>query len=204
MPPAQSSANANPTSLRSAWLHQVQATPWLSAGLALSLLAVLGLLVASAWNAVHGDNKDNLHMALLGGLAGFGATALGAVLAVVLRDVSARSQDVMLGFAAGMMLAASSFSLILPGLEAAREITGNGPFAALTVVVGMGLGGAADAGPGPLHAPMSTKAPAPAAHSRNASTGCGCSCWRSPCTTCPRAWPSAWALPTATSTWACR
>lgn len=140
MPPAQSSANANPTSLRSAWLHQVQATPWLSAGLALSLLSVLGLLVASAWNAVHGDNKDNLHMALLGGLAGFGATALGAVLAVVLRDVSARSQDVMLGFAAGMMLAASSFSLILPGLEAAREITGNGPFAALTVVVGMGLG----------------------------------------------------------------
>jgi ZIP family zinc transporter len=39
-----------------------------------------------------------------------------------------------------MMLAASSFSLILPGLEAAREVTGNGPAAALTVVIGMGLG----------------------------------------------------------------
>jgi len=46
----------------------------------------------------------------------------------------------MLGFAAGMMLAASSFSLILPGLDAAREITGNGPAAAFTVVLGMGLG----------------------------------------------------------------
>lgn len=39
-----------------------------------------------------------------------------------------------------MMLAASSFSLILPGLDAAREITGNGPAAAFTVVLGMGLG----------------------------------------------------------------
>ena len=46
----------------------------------------------------------------------------------------------MLGFAAGMMLAASSFSLILPGLDAAREITGSGPAAAFTVVLGMGLG----------------------------------------------------------------
>jgi len=39
-----------------------------------------------------------------------------------------------------MMLAASSFSLILPGLAAAREVTGSGPFAAATVVVGLGLG----------------------------------------------------------------
>lgn len=115
-------------------------TPWLSAGLGLSLLAVVLLLAASLWNAVNGDHADNLHLAMLGGLSGFGATALGAVLAVVLRDVRARTQDVMLGFAAGMMLAASSFSLILPGLDAAREITGNGPAAAFTVVLGMGLG----------------------------------------------------------------
>jgi ZIP family zinc transporter len=46
----------------------------------------------------------------------------------------------MLGFAAGMMLAASAFSLILPGLSAGEEITGNGALAALTVVVGLGLG----------------------------------------------------------------
>jgi ZIP family zinc transporter len=64
--------------------------------LGLSLLTVLGLLMASAWNAVNGDQQENLHMAMLGGLAGFAATALGAIMAVVLREVSARSQDVML------------------------------------------------------------------------------------------------------------
>ena len=126
--------------LRSAWRDQIRTAPWLSAGLGVSLLAVLALLGASIWNAFSGDHAHNLHLAALGGLSGFAATALGAVLAVVLRDVSVRSQDVMLGFAAGMMLAASSFSLILPGLEAAREITGSGTGAAFTVVVGLGLG----------------------------------------------------------------
>lgn len=139
MPPAHTQSAA-PASLFSAWRQQVINTPWLSAGLGVSLLAVIVLLAASFWNAINGDHADNLHLALLGGLSGFGATALGAVLAVVLRDVSTRSQDVMLGFAAGMMLAASSFSLILPGLDTAREITGNGPAAAFTVVLGMGLG----------------------------------------------------------------
>lgn len=139
MPLAQS-PSTTPVSLLSAWRQQAITTPWLSAGLGLSLLTVLALLSASVWNAIEGDHADNLHLAVLGGVSGFGATALGAVLAVVLRDVSARSQDVMLGFAAGMMLAASSFSLILPGLDAARAITGNGPAAAFTVVLGMGLG----------------------------------------------------------------
>lgn len=139
MPPAHSHG-ANAPSLIDAWRRQLQSTPWLSAGLGLSLLAIVGLLVASLWNAVHGEHSQNLHLAALGGLSGFAATALGAVLAVVLRDVSSRSQDVMLGFAAGMMLAASSFSLILPGLDAARDITGNGPAAAAVVVLGMALG----------------------------------------------------------------
>ena len=52
---------------------------------------------------------------LLAGLA----TALGALPALVVRQVPERAQDVMLGFAAGVMLAASFFSLIIPGLESA-------------------------------------------------------------------------------------
>ncbi|MFB4393778.1 MULTISPECIES: ZIP family metal transporter [unclassified Pseudomonas] len=139
MPPAHSEHSAQPSML-SAWRQQALDAPWLSAGLGISLLVVVFLLLASLWNALNGEHSQNLHLAMLGGLSGFAATALGAVLAVVLRDVSARSQDVMLGFAAGMMLAASSFSLILPGLDAAREVTGNGPAAAFTVVLGMGLG----------------------------------------------------------------
>jgi ZIP family zinc transporter len=46
----------------------------------------------------------------------------------------------MLGMAAGMMLAASSFSLILPGLEAGEAISGNRAWGAAVVVLGMGLG----------------------------------------------------------------
>jgi len=129
-----------PRTLLSSWYAQAQASPLLSAGLLLVILVVLGLVIASGYNAIYGANQANLHYALLGGTAGFAATALGAVLAVALREVSQRAQDVMLGFAAGMMLAASSFSLILPGLAAAREITGSGPFAAATVVLGLGLG----------------------------------------------------------------
>ena len=46
----------------------------------------------------------------------------------------------MLGFAAGMMLAASVFSLIVPGLTAAEELTDSASLSALTVAIGLLLG----------------------------------------------------------------
>jgi len=46
----------------------------------------------------------------------------------------------LLGGAAGMMLAASAFSLLLPGLEAGAEILGGKALAAGVVVLGMALG----------------------------------------------------------------
>lgn len=106
----------------------------------LALLSVMIVLMVSGYGAFAGANKDNLRFAFLGGLSGFAATAVGAVVALALRDIAARTQDIMLGFAAGMMLAASSFSLILPGIEAARELTGNGLLAASIVVLGLALG----------------------------------------------------------------
>ncbi|MFI8690530.1 ZIP family metal transporter [Stutzerimonas kunmingensis] len=126
--------------LRAAWLAQAQANPWITFGLAATAVVVLLLLVAGTANALQSSEAGNVRYALLGGSAGFVATAVGAFLAIGLRDISTRTQDSMLGFAAGMMLAASAFSLILPGLEAGRELFGNGPAAALTVVVGLGLG----------------------------------------------------------------
>ena len=65
MPPTHSQSAA-PPSLLQAWRQQVTDTPWLSAGLGLSLLAVCVLLAASLWNAVNGDHADNLHLAMLG------------------------------------------------------------------------------------------------------------------------------------------
>ncbi len=52
-------------------------------------------------------------------MAGLLATTLGALPALCLQQVSQQAEDGLLGFAAGMMLAASAFSLILPGLAAA-------------------------------------------------------------------------------------
>lgn len=126
--------------LRSSWIKQAQRSPLIFAGLAGSLVIVLLAIVVGGVSAFRGDNTTNLSYALLGGTAGFVATVLGACLALILKDVTARRQDSMLGFAAGMMLAASAFSLILPGVEAGRDIFGNGLAAAATVVIGLGLG----------------------------------------------------------------
>ncbi|PSP26068.1 ZIP family metal transporter [Halobacteriales archaeon QH_10_67_22] len=56
---------------------------------------------------------------LVGGLVIAGLNLLGASLVLVWRDPSERALDGALGFAAGIMLAASFTSLILPGIEAA-------------------------------------------------------------------------------------
>ena len=138
---ALASADGNVAALawRDAWRLQARNHPWMSAGLGLALVAVALLLSAGIRDGLSGGGEP-LRLAMLGGLAGFGATALGALAGVVLRRLSALAEDSLLGFAAGMMLAASSFSLILPGLAAAKEMTGSGALGALTVVGGMALG----------------------------------------------------------------
>lgn len=129
-----------PPGWRAIWSAQAHAHPWISAGLALALVTVIWLLAASLWRVATGEADAALRLGMLGGLAGFAATAFGALPALFLRNLSNRTEDTMLGFAAGMMLAASSFSLILPGLAAGEAITGTGALGALTVVAGLGLG----------------------------------------------------------------
>lgn len=67
------------------------------------------------------------------------ATGLGALPLLSVRRVAARVQDAMLGFGAGVMLAASCFSLILPGIEAA-QVYFNGAGASLVVAAGVAFG----------------------------------------------------------------
>ena len=127
-------------SWRATWQAQAHAHPYTSAGLALALAVVIWLLLVSVWRVATGEADAALRLGLLGGMAGFAATAVGALPALFLRGLSNRTEDTMLGLAAGMMLAASSFSLILPGLAAGEELTGNTTVGALTVVFGLGLG----------------------------------------------------------------
>ena len=65
------------------------------------------------------------------------ATGVGALPIFFTRKISDKLQDVLMGFGAGVMLAATSFSLIVPGLK----VAGYGINAALIVVFGILLGG---------------------------------------------------------------
>lgn len=77
--------------------------------------------------------------ALLATLFTWGLTALGAAAVFLARSVDRKLLDAMLGFAAGVMVAASFWSLLAPAIEMSRE-AGGPPW--LPAVVGFLLGGA--------------------------------------------------------------
>jgi ZIP family zinc transporter len=77
--------------------------------------------------------------ALLAGVGTWAVTALGALFVVAVRRPSRRLLDAMLGFAAGVMLAASVWSLLLPSIEIAAR---RGTVAWLPAAVGFLAGGA--------------------------------------------------------------
>jgi len=80
---------------------------------------------------------------LVGFLASLGAglaTAVGALPILFIDKPSERQQNVFLGFAAGVMLAAAFFSLIIPGLEQAEELGATRVGAAGTIVAAVLLG----------------------------------------------------------------
>lgn len=129
-----------PATLRGAWLERARTRPWTAVGLGVALLSVFLLLIASTWQVVTGTAQAQVRLAFAGGLVAFGATALGGLPGAVLKGLDQRLEDSMLGLAAGMMLAASSFSLILPGLAAAESLAQGAHLAAAIVVGGMALG----------------------------------------------------------------
>ncbi len=122
------------------WLHTVRnhssAHPYISGGLAVSLFLVVLLMAKSLIGEHHVYNR----LALLGGSAGFIATSLGALPALFIRTLPQKLSDAMLGFAAGMMLAACAFSLLLPGIDAGTEISGSAFWGGILVIVGMAIG----------------------------------------------------------------
>jgi ZIP family zinc transporter len=84
--------------------------------------------------------RPEVWLALLGSSAAAGLTALGALGVLLTRRISERTQDVLLGYGGGIMLAASVFSLILPAMHHA-ELLGYGKTAAvLLTTTGIMLG----------------------------------------------------------------
>lgn len=86
---------------------------------------------------------ETLVLGLVGStLAGL-MTGVGALPVLFARTVSKRTQNLFLGFGAGVMLAATAFSLIVPGLDAAQELGLSPLLSILVVSSGILFGGAA-------------------------------------------------------------
>jgi ZIP family zinc transporter len=81
-------------------------------------------------------------LGFLGSLAAGLMTAVGAAPVLFGKDLTRRQRDISLGFAAGVMLAASFFSLIIPALDAATTRYGDNalPAAIVCTAILMGMG----------------------------------------------------------------
>jgi ZIP family zinc transporter len=77
----------------------------------------------------------SVHGALLGGATAALATALGTLPVLLSQNFSQRTYDGFLGFGAGVMLAATAFSLVVPSIAAAKS-EGAGAFEASAIAGG--------------------------------------------------------------------
>ncbi|MGE5522078.1 MAG: ZIP family metal transporter, partial [Rhodospirillaceae bacterium] len=117
---------------------------------ALARLA-LGTLVVLLFTVYLASGTDTLLARKMSALSGFQAallatlgtalaTGVGAVPILLARRIPMQAQDAMLGFGAGVMLAASIFSLILPSLDAGAAATGSKTTAVWIAAGGLTLG----------------------------------------------------------------
>lgn len=78
-------------------------------------------------------------MALLAGIFTWGMTALGAALVFFFKRINPKVNNIMLGFASGVMVAASFWSLLAPAIEQSAWM---GKLSFLPALIGFLLGGA--------------------------------------------------------------
>lgn len=83
---------------------------------------------------------DPIVLGVLGSLAAGLMTTLGAIPIFFGKIPGERARDTLLGFAAGVMLSASFFSLIVPSLEYSETIYGEGMAPAAIAVLGILIG----------------------------------------------------------------
>jgi ZIP family zinc transporter len=106
-------------------------------------LALLGSIISLfQLNELHAlFQKPPMQSALKGGMLCALGTALGALPVLVFSHPSERLSNVMLGFGAGVMLAATAFSLLLPALEASKGLGyskwGSGAIVSVALCIGV-------------------------------------------------------------------
>jgi ZIP family zinc transporter len=108
------------------------------AGAAIALVGLLLLLHEGA--LLIAALPARAHSALVGGCWAAAATAAGTLPILLSHNFSQRSYDAALGLGGGIMLAATSFSLVLPALGASRAAGADAIAASVTVGAGILLG----------------------------------------------------------------
>lgn len=107
------------------------------------VVAGLAVLLVELWTLLTESHGAAMQGALVGGLAAAAATALGTLPVLLSQQFSQRTYDTMLGFGAGVMLSASSFSLVVPALAATRAQHlsgwGSGGVVGAGILLGAGL-----------------------------------------------------------------
>ena len=132
-PPVLTTEHVTPPAGRAVALRWRQ---WLGLGIVL-----LGIVAAAAQAWQWMASQPTVEAAWWSGLVAALATALGTLPVLLSQRLSERAQDTLFGFGAGVMLAACAFSLIIPGLHAARG-AGAGAWGAGATVGGAILLGA--------------------------------------------------------------
>ena len=126
--PPTSSADANNAMnrmLQPLAALNAQAWPYLAAS-----AAIITACIAILWNGgMPSAYVGGIDRALQGGTLCALATALGAMPVLLVRRLPQVLADTLLGFGAGVMLAATAFSLVLPALESAQAM-GHSPWSA--------------------------------------------------------------------------
>ncbi len=87
------------------------------------------------------DNNIILNAFIATAIAGFGATTLGALPAIFLNRLNEKLNNNLLSFAAGVMLAATIFSLLLPAIEKSNEQGATTLRAVSTAILFLFIGG---------------------------------------------------------------
>jgi zinc transporter, ZIP family len=117
--------------------------PWTTIVLLLALLAVIVYVVGLAWPWMSTwlAGLSSFQLGFLASLVAGLFTAVGALPIFLLRRISQATEDALMGFGAGVMLAATAFELVLPALEIAERQQGSAAFAAAVLIIGVGAGG---------------------------------------------------------------
>lgn len=122
------------------FIEPIKAHKAVSLGMAASLCFLAFFLLMGLMAMITRANPTALVYASIAGMSVCIATTLGAVPGVFVSALPQKIEDALLGFSAGMMVAASVYSLLLPALKTAQPLLQLPILAGLLVAFGMALG----------------------------------------------------------------